>query len=86
VRPVALTDASFTESALLERAADLAALGASLDAARRRSRGRVMLVSGEAGVGKTALLRRFCAECVPSVRSCVGAAIHCSRRVRSVRC
>jgi DNA-binding CsgD family transcriptional regulator len=68
VRPVALTDASFTESALLERAADLAVLGASLDAARRRSRGRVMLVSGEAGVGKTALLRRFCAECVPSVR------------------
>jgi DNA-binding CsgD family transcriptional regulator len=72
VRPVALTDASFTESALLERAADLAALGASLDAARRRSRGRVMLVSGEAGVGKTALLRRFCAECVPSVRVLCG--------------
>src|SRR2546430_11356156 len=31
-----------------------------LEAAQRTSRGRVLLIGGEAGVGKTALLRRFC--------------------------
>jgi predicted ATPase len=43
----------------LERAQDLAALEESLGAAAD-GRGRIVLVGGEAGVGKTVLLRRFC--------------------------
>ena len=35
---------------------------------RRSSRGRIVLVSGEAGVGKTALVRRFCDGCGRSAR------------------
>ena len=46
---------------LLERSADLAELAARLDDVVRSGRGRLAFVSGEAGVGKTALLRRFCA-------------------------
>jgi DNA-binding CsgD family transcriptional regulator/tetratricopeptide (TPR) repeat protein len=46
-------------NALLEREPELAALTDCLATVRRRSRGRVVLVSGEAGVGKTSLLRRF---------------------------
>jgi DNA-binding CsgD family transcriptional regulator len=53
---------SDTSSELLERARELSLLGDFLEAVRRSSRGRVALVSGEAGVGKTALLRRFCDE------------------------
>ena len=45
-------------AALLERDGELAALTGTLDAVRRRGRGRVALVSGEAGAGKTQLLRR----------------------------
>ena len=44
---------------LLERADELSMLSAWLDAVERRSLGRVVLVSGEVGVGKTALLRKF---------------------------
>ena len=44
---------------LLERAEQLSALGRCLDGVRARTRGRVVLVTGEAGVGKTALLQRF---------------------------
>ena len=44
--------------ALLERDDSVAMLNALL--ARVRSKGRLVLVEGEAGVGKTALLRRFC--------------------------
>ncbi|HEV2901869.1 MAG TPA: AAA family ATPase, partial [Gaiellaceae bacterium] len=43
---------------LLERDANLAALGEHLAAARAGD-GRLVLVGGEAGVGKTALVRRF---------------------------
>ncbi len=49
------------QDTLLERAADLEALDAAFDAATN-SGGRLMLVAGEAGVGKTVLLRRFCAR------------------------
>jgi DNA-binding CsgD family transcriptional regulator len=35
-------------------------LGDCIDAVQSTSRGRLLLVGGEAGVGKTALLRRFC--------------------------
>jgi DNA-binding CsgD family transcriptional regulator len=45
---------------LLERAAELSMLVDCLEAVGRSSRGRVLLVGGEAGVGKTTLLRRFC--------------------------
>ena len=43
---------------LLEREAALEELDAALDAAAR-GEGRVALVSGEAGIGKTALIEQF---------------------------
>lgn len=46
---------------LLERAEPLATLETALDHTRK-GRGRLLLVGGEAGVGKTALVRRFCDE------------------------
>jgi predicted ATPase len=46
---------------LLEREPLLARLRELLDETRR-GHGRVALVSGEAGIGKTALVRAFCAE------------------------
>ncbi|MEP7055325.1 MAG: AAA family ATPase [Actinomycetota bacterium] len=45
---------------LLERSAHLAALDATMAAVRDSGRGCLLLVSGQAGVGKTALLRSFC--------------------------
>jgi DNA-binding CsgD family transcriptional regulator len=47
---------------LLERERALARLDALLDAVQADGRGRLVLVAGEAGVGKTLLLRRFCDE------------------------
>jgi DNA-binding CsgD family transcriptional regulator/tetratricopeptide (TPR) repeat protein len=55
---------------LLEREQQLAALGDALDDART-GRGRMLLVRGEAGIGKTALVDRFCAD-VRGVRVLVG--------------
>jgi predicted ATPase len=49
-------------SDLLERSLQLAALEAMLDAVRDGSRGRLALVAGEAGAGKTALVRVFADE------------------------
>ncbi len=46
------------ETDLLERAPGLAELGQRLEESRKI--GRLVLIGGEAGVGKTALLRRFC--------------------------
>ena len=49
-------------SDLLERSRQLGVLAAALDGVRRTSRGRLVLVAGEAGAGKTALARRFADE------------------------
>ena len=55
------TDAGAPD-ALLERAAELSTLTECLETVRRSSRGQVVLVGGEAGIGKTSLLRHFCDE------------------------
>ena len=60
-------------SDLLERSRQLAALEATLDAVRGDSRGRLVLVAGEAGAGKTALARRFADEHRESARVLWGA-------------
>ncbi len=62
-----------TAGGLLERATELSVLGDCLKAVRRSSRGSVVLVSGEAGGGKTALLRRFCGRCDEMTRILWGA-------------
>src|SRR4051812_28225875 len=46
-------------SELLERSRELSTLDAWLSGAVSSSRGRLVLVAGEAGVGKTTLLRRL---------------------------
>jgi ATP/maltotriose-dependent transcriptional regulator MalT len=58
---------------LLEREAAFSVLGAWLNAVRVEGRGRLALVAGEAGVGKTALLRRFRDEQAADVRVLWGA-------------
>jgi DNA-binding CsgD family transcriptional regulator/type II secretory pathway predicted ATPase ExeA len=60
-------------SDLLERSGQLEALGAMLDSVRSTSRGRLVLVTGEAGAGKTALARRFTDEHRESTRILWGA-------------
>jgi DNA-binding CsgD family transcriptional regulator len=57
---------------LLERSGDLARLAETLADVRTTRRGRLALVGGEAGIGKTTLLQAFCAS-LDSVRSLVGA-------------
>jgi DNA-binding CsgD family transcriptional regulator len=53
---------------LLERSGQLRALGDALTSVVSTERGRIVLVAGEAGIGKTALLRRFCAGLDGSAR------------------
>jgi predicted ATPase len=57
-----LVGAGVEDPALLERSDELSALEAALAGATGQRRGRVVLVRGEAGIGKTLLLRRFCEE------------------------
>ena len=45
---------------LLERAEQLSAFDDRLSALKAKRRGRLMLVAGEAGIGKTTLVRAFC--------------------------
>ena len=52
---------------LLEREDGLAALTRSLDTVQRSATGQAVFVAGEAGVGKTALVRHFC-DGLPSTR------------------
>jgi DNA-binding CsgD family transcriptional regulator len=61
-----------THTSLLERDDALGALGQAL-ADARAGQGRVVLVSGDAGAGKTALVRAFCAQSAPDARVLVGA-------------
>jgi DNA-binding CsgD family transcriptional regulator len=58
---------------LLERGASMSVLTELLAGVRSSSEGRVILVGGEAGVGKTALLRGFCETQGKSVRILWGA-------------
>lgn len=53
---------------LLERSEQLKTLGEELAGVVSGGPGRIVLVSGEAGIGKTALLRRFCAGLDGTVR------------------
>jgi DNA-binding CsgD family transcriptional regulator/tetratricopeptide (TPR) repeat protein len=59
---VVAASSSDMRSELLERSRQFAALGESLGAVLGSSHGRLVLVGGEAGVGKTALVSRFCEE------------------------
>jgi predicted ATPase len=70
---VALGTDAGASGVLLERAAELSMLVDCLEAVERSSRGQVLLVGGEAGIGKTTLLRRFCDERGQSVRILWGA-------------
>lgn len=54
--------AAVSDRALLERSRHLALLRDALSVVLGEDRGALVLLSGEAGVGKTALLQRFCAE------------------------
>jgi DNA-binding CsgD family transcriptional regulator/tetratricopeptide (TPR) repeat protein len=58
---------------LLERSGQLSALAASLDDVIAQGAGRLVLVGGEAGVGKTVLLHAFCDDRRPSARILWGA-------------
>jgi DNA-binding CsgD family transcriptional regulator/tetratricopeptide (TPR) repeat protein len=62
------TATSRDSSELLERSDQLSTLAAALGEVVSRQRGRLVLVSGEAGVGKTALVRRFCDDQAGSAR------------------
>ena len=59
---MAWTAAAEDAEALLERSVPLRALEEQLAAVRRQRRGAFVLVVGEAGIGKSALVRAFCAS------------------------
>jgi DNA-binding CsgD family transcriptional regulator/tetratricopeptide (TPR) repeat protein len=67
------TDGSVEPSPLLERADHLAALDAYLATVLQGAGGRMVFVGGEAGVGKSVLVRRFCGACANSARVFTGA-------------
>ena len=71
--PAAVPASSYKSSDLIERERELSMLGECLDAVRGGSGGRLVFVAGEAGVGKTALLRRFCDDRADSARVLWGA-------------
>ena len=61
-----------TAEHLLERTPELDALGDALRAVRATRRGRLVVVGGEAGIGKTALVQAFCLN-IASARVLTGA-------------
>ncbi|QEC47549.1 AAA family ATPase [Baekduia soli] len=69
-RPQISDDAPGTaaDAGLLERAEALATLQNLLDGVRAGGAGRLVLVGGEAGIGKSALVRAFCAASGPGTR------------------
>jgi DNA-binding CsgD family transcriptional regulator/tetratricopeptide (TPR) repeat protein len=68
VRTPGRMHAGTEDASLLERAEELTALAECLEMVVDCSRGRLVLVAGEAGVGKTALVQRFCDGLGGSVR------------------
>src|SRR5215469_536256 len=68
MREMARVDIADGSAGLLERSEQLKVLSETLAGVAGSSRGRVALVAGEAGIGKTALLRRFCADVDGSAR------------------
>ena len=58
---------------LLERSAQLTALEDAFSSSSEEGAGRLVVISGEAGVGKTALMRAFCDDQAASVRVLWGA-------------
>jgi hypothetical protein len=56
VRQHAPATTSYTSNELLERANELSMLRECLEAVQRSSRGRVLVIGGEAGVGHTPTL------------------------------
>ena len=58
---------------LLERSVQLTVLADALAAVTVAEQGRLVLVRGEAGVGKTTVVRRFCEQLRPSARILWGA-------------
>lgn len=73
MRQVVATTASEGSNRLLERTRELSVLGECFEAVQSSSRGRVVLIGGEAGVGKSTLLQRFCEERRESARILWGA-------------
>jgi predicted ATPase len=59
--------------ALLERSESVSALDALLDGVRSGAGGQLAIIGGEAGVGKTTLLRMFCATRADGARALWGA-------------
>jgi DNA-binding CsgD family transcriptional regulator len=68
MRRIAHSNVPGGSAGLVERSEQLKVLGEALAEVAGSSRGRVILVAGEAGIGKTALLRRFCAGVDGSAR------------------
>jgi predicted ATPase len=58
----AIEDLAPATEALLERADELGVLADALDSVARTGRGRLVLIAGEAGIGKTVLLHAFCSD------------------------
>ena len=69
----AVQTSSGASSDLIERSRELSLLGEAVDAVGTRLGGRLVFVAGEAGVGKTALVRRFCDDRADQARVLWGA-------------
>jgi Mg-chelatase subunit ChlI len=69
---------------LVERESPLASMLGYAAEARQRD-GRLVLIAGEAGVGKSALVEQLERE-LPDARWAWGPATACSPRARSARC